>query len=120
VKKRWGTSKAKQGIDSLLPISREVFSHFLESNASTCTAVTWEDKHHSSECPLFILLPSAFIAEHDAIWYGISLWSVGVSCLGYVLSASCTSPAYLLGAGSMVRVGGRKGSDTVQVLFSNS
>lgn len=28
----------------------------------------------------------AFIAGHDIIWYGISLWSVWVSCPGFVLS----------------------------------
>jgi len=49
------TSKAKRGINSLLPISRQISSCFLESRAGTCMAVAWEDKHHNHECPLFLL-----------------------------------------------------------------
>ena len=73
-------SKAKQGIHSLLPIGRQAFSRLQESRAPSCITVTWEDKHHHSKRPPFLLLPSAFYAEHDVIGYGISLWSVGLSC----------------------------------------
>ena len=70
-------SKAKEGIHSLLPISRQVLSHLQESRASWGVAFTWEDQHHNPKCLPF---PVAFIAEHAVIWSGISLWSVGVSC----------------------------------------
>ena len=30
------------------------------------------------------LTPTSFIVQHDIIWYGISLWPVGVSCPGCV------------------------------------
>ncbi|KAF1507314.1 Collagen type IV alpha-3-binding protein, partial [Megadyptes antipodes antipodes] len=42
--------KAKQGIHSLLPIGRQVFSHLQESRAPSCIRVTWEDKHRDSKC----------------------------------------------------------------------
>ena len=41
-----------------------------------------EKLHYSEHVPPFLLLPAAFIAEHDIVWYGKSLWSVGVSCPG--------------------------------------
>ena len=44
-------SKAKQRINSLLPIGRQVFSHLQESRAPSRVTVTWEDKHHHSERP---------------------------------------------------------------------
>jgi len=73
------TSKAKQGIHSLLPISRQVFSHLQESRAPSHRTVTWEDKCHNSECPPFSLLPPTLYAEHDVIWHGLSLRSVGLA-----------------------------------------
>jgi len=45
-------TKTKQAIHLLLPISRQVFSHFQESRAPSHTAVTLADKCHHSECPL--------------------------------------------------------------------
>jgi len=78
--------KAQQLIHSLLPISRWVFSHFQESGASSCVAVTWEDKCHHSEYPPFLLFTPTFIAERYIICYGISLWPVGVICPGSVPS----------------------------------
>jgi len=80
------TGKAKQGIHSLLPISRQVFSHFQESRVSARVTVAWENRLHASKCPFAPAFPPA---EHKAIQYGISLWSVGVSCPGCV-------PSYLL------------------------
>ena len=47
--------------------------------------------------PPFLLLPPALCAEHDAIWSGISLWPVGVSCPGCVPSQLLVPPpAYSL------------------------
>ena len=59
-----------------------MFSHPQESRAPSHVTVTWEDKgHHSLHChPLPSSSPSPLYAEHDVVWYGISLWSVGVSC----------------------------------------
>ena len=39
------------------------------------------------------LLPPALYTEHDAIWCGISRWSVGVSCPGCVPSQFLVHPA---------------------------
>lgn len=62
------------------------------------------------------LLPALY-AEHNIIWSGISLWSVGVSCL------SCV-PSQLLGHPQSAPCWGsprnREGPDTVQALLSNS
>jgi len=74
-------SKAKQGIHSLLPTGRHVFSHPQESRAPSHVTVTWEDKHHNFECvPPFCLLPPDLHAEHDIIQHGASLGSAGLSC----------------------------------------
>jgi len=51
-------TKAKQGIHSLLPISRQGFSHLWESRAPSCRRVTWEDKRRHSEC-----LPPSFFCS---------------------------------------------------------
>jgi len=50
------TKEAKQGIRSLLPIGRQVFSHLQESRAPWRIAVTLEDKHCISK---HRLLPSS-------------------------------------------------------------
>lgn len=44
--------KRKQRIDQYLPFNRLMFSHLLESMASSCLMVNWEDKHGNSECLL--------------------------------------------------------------------
>ena len=62
-------------------------------------------------------LPSRFIAEHDVIWFGISLWSVGGQ-----LSRLC--PPRLLVHPQPARwwggVRSRKGVDSVQALLSSN
>ena len=66
--------------------------------------------------PPFLLLPPALYAEHDVIWYGISLWSVGVS------SPSCVPSQLLVHPQPTHWWGGvrsRKGLDSVQALLSN-
>lgn len=57
---------------------------------SNWNKVSWEGRQTPSlkEFPLSSSFTSAFIAEHDVVWYGISLWSVWVSC---PLLASCAS-----------------------------
>lgn len=41
--------KTKHRIHSLPPISRQMFSYFLERKASLCMMVIWEDKHRDME-----------------------------------------------------------------------
>ena len=71
-------SKAKEGIRSLLPVSRQIFSHVQESRAPSRVMVTWEVKHHNSEWPR--LLPSFpsfyWWACYHIVW-NISLISWG-------------------------------------------
>jgi len=43
--------KAKQGINSLLPISRQELSHLQESRAPSRIKVTWDDRCCNSEHP---------------------------------------------------------------------
>lgn len=61
--------------------------------------------------------PSVFIAQHDVIWYKISLWSVGVS-------SPAVSPPTLLLTRSLLAGGGerekRESLGSVQALFSKS
>ena len=70
-------SKASQGINSLPPIGRQVFSHPQKSRAPSHVMVTWEGKHHRSKRPPLPYSSPSFHAEHDVIWYGTSLWLVG-------------------------------------------
>jgi len=56
-------------------------------HGSSSVMVSWQDKHHQSECsfPSSSITP-AFIAEHDAIWYGTSICLVWVICPGCIPS----------------------------------
>jgi len=54
-------SKANQGFDSLLPVSRQVFSQLQESRAPSHITVTWEDKCHHSKCPPLASVSPSFI-----------------------------------------------------------
>lgn len=76
--------KTNQGINSLLPMSRQVFSRPQESRVSSHITVTWEDKHHHSK-HLMLLLPTLY-TEHYVIWYGTSFWLFGVICPSCVSS----------------------------------
>lgn len=65
-----------------------MFSSFLESRISVHIVVTWQDK---CQMPPNVPLPppspsSAFFVEDYIVWYGLLLWSSGVSCPG------CISP----------------------------
>jgi len=74
-------------------MDRQEFSQLQESMAPSHVMVTWEDKSHYSKCAPFLhLSPDLYIAEHDIIQYGISLWSVGVSCPGCVPSHLLVHP----------------------------
>lgn len=85
---------------SLLPISRQMFRHFLESRAPSCVMVTWKDKSHNQECLdscylLLLTFAQVFIVYQNFIWHGISLWSAGVSCPVCLFTNSCLTPILL-------------------------
>jgi len=83
-------TQAKQNeefIHSLLSIGRQVFSHLQENMHN----LLWKTNATTLHNSLF-LVPPAFVAEHDIVWYGISLWSVGISCPGCVLSQLLVHP----------------------------
>lgn len=72
------TSKAKQGIHSPLPMGRQVLIHPEESSAPSHVTVTWEDKCQHSDYPPCPPSSAHYIyTEHDVIWFGKSLVSVG-------------------------------------------
>lgn len=49
-----------------------------EWNFTILLNVCWTVSCHPSECPT--LLPSVFIAQYDAVWSALFLWSVGINC----------------------------------------
>lgn len=88
------THKAKQGIHPVLPISRQVFSHFQQSRVPSCLTVAWEDKCHDSKCPPRCLYPS-FIPERYVIYI---VWDIPLASWGQLswlcpLAAPCAPPA---------------------------
>ena len=72
------SNKAKQGIHSLLPSGRQLFSDLQESRAPSHVIVVWEDRHCNSELSPFLL----------------PLWLFGASCPCCVSSQLC-SPSLL-------------------------
>lgn len=82
-------NKAKRGIYSLLPISRQMN----ENRVSICVAVAWVDECHNHECPCILPFPLAFNAEHNVIWYGVFCWALWVNCPLCPLTASYSPTA---------------------------
>lgn len=72
------------------------FTHYFPS-AGRCSAtsrksaVSWEDRKHHSKLHSSVL-NTGFVAGHNVIWYGISLWPVWVSCRGCVSSHLLVHP----------------------------
>lgn len=91
------SNKANQGIDSPLPIVRQVFSHPHEGRASSCPVVTWEDTHHYSKCPPLLGSSPSFI---HYTWsykaWNISLVSWDQLSWLCPLPVSHAPPAYLM------------------------
>lgn len=89
------SSKANQGINSLLPKDKQVFSHLQESRAPSSIMVTWEDKHHPSKlpicCPSF---PQLLVLSMTP--FGMDYQSGSVVQPGYPPSFLCT-PSLLTG-----------------------
>lgn len=87
--------KAKSGIRSLLPMGRQVSSHFQESGAASCVTVTWEDKRRNSKRPPFLpLSPSSSCQAPHHMVRNRPLGSWGqLSWLSCPLPASCVPPA---------------------------
>lgn len=78
--------------------------------------LTWEDKHHHSKClPLPSSSSPALYAEHDAMWYGMSLgtWSQIFQLCPFPASCAIQAPLWW---GDMRS---RKGVDSVQELLTS-
>jgi len=54
------TSKARTGINSILPVGRKMFSHCLESRASAHITGAWKEKHRKHKCLLLLNLSLSF------------------------------------------------------------
>lgn len=105
------TQKANPGIDS--PLSRQVFSHPLESRAPARVMVTWEDKVRHSKHPL--LLPPFYWARWQMVC-NIPLVSWGHP--GCVSSHPPRHPHLPHQLGKWMK--SRKGPGSVQALVSNN
>ena len=91
------TRKAKQRINSLLPIGRQGVCHLQESRAPRWITVTWEDKcHHSEHPPLPFYSPSFTCWAWCHMVWDIPLVSWGQLSQLYFLPYSCAPPAYSL------------------------
>lgn len=75
-------NKTKQGINSLLHMGRQVFSHLQEGRASLCEMFTCEHKCHHSKCPLLsFFFRSALPTEHDVKLSGTPFGQLGSPAL---------------------------------------
>lgn len=81
------TGKAKQGINHLLSMGRQVFRYSQESRALSYIIVTWEEKMPSVS---FFLLPPTLYAKHNAIWYRVCWDQLSQLCPFWTL---CSAPA---------------------------
>jgi len=78
------TCRSKANQKDLFSTSHcQMSSHFLENWAPVCIVVASEDKHFTDTCARSSSLLLPFVAEHDILWCGISLWLVWVSYLVY-------------------------------------
>lgn len=70
----WKSKSKKLVFYSLLPTGGQMFSRAQESRASLHLIVTWEDMYHNLKFLAPPAFSSAIIAEHNIMWYGVSLW----------------------------------------------
>lgn len=86
-------NKAKQRINSLFPMGRQLFSHLLESRAPSCITLTWKDKLHHSTCLALLPYFLRFIYwAWTPIILKISLVRLGDLSLLCLLPASQANP----------------------------
>lgn len=78
-------SKAKQGMYSLLPMHRQLFSISRKVGPHPSEEHDEDEPHHSEYLPFLLLLLTLY-AERDITWSGLSLWSIEVTCPGCVCS----------------------------------
>ena len=102
--------------------NKEFFPCF--PSAGRCPAISgkairaaWNTNAITPKIPHFLLPPPAFIAEHNVIGYGISLWWVGVSCPGSVPSQYLVHPQGPRWRGG---AGHSEGLEAVRALLSSS
>lgn len=96
-------SKGKQGVNSLLPISEQMFSHFQESWNSSFVMVTCEDKNCNSKHPQFLLLSLRF---YYWVWCNLA-WNMPLVIWGQLSRlcsplASCIFPAACCKTGTIL------------------
>lgn len=107
------TSKA--GIDSPLPMVRQVFSHPQESRAPPHVMVTWEDKLQHFVHLSFSSFSSLQLCMLSMMPYVMGYTSASWGQLSHSSHNILCSPSPLSGG-----VGGRKGPDSVSALLSNN
>lgn len=88
--------QAKQGINSPLSISRQVFSHLQEMRAPSHVTVTWEDKHRNSECPTSSFFPQIYKLAMMPYSMEYPFGLLGSAVPAVSPPTSCAPPAYLL------------------------
>lgn len=80
-------------------------SQFLGRRASAHITISWEDRCNKHKYPPSFSFPQAFDAEHDIIWFGISLWTVWASHPGFF-------PSHILACSQSTRCRGRGGKSS--------
>lgn len=75
------TSRAKQGINLLLPFGRQLFSHLHENQPSSHVRLTQKADAFTPNSPSFLFLSPSLYAEYDTSWPEFSFGSAGVSVL---------------------------------------
>lgn len=118
LEKQWWEKLTGEGKDSLISKGKREKKRTSVENAVTCHLPPAE------RCPAGLQakstlesLPTIFITKHGTIWYGISLWSVGVNCYGCVPSKPLTHPQPTPCGG---RARNREDLDAKQALLSNN
>lgn len=97
-------------------MSRQVFTHPQESKTPSHRRGTGDNKYPLNISHFLLLLP-VLVTEHDAMWFGIRLWSFGVTCPGCVPSQFLVQSQPPRWQGSTKS---RKGLDALQAPLSNN
>lgn len=73
------TSEEKIRIYALLPMGRQIFSHFLKSRSSAHIIVTWNTSARTMYISASSCFPWAFLSVYDTM--GSGYWSLCLSCV---------------------------------------